>query len=279
MNEIFEKINKLIDITQTYIFINNKIFASAKSLKSLKEKIKTDFDNPDKDIKCFIVTISIHPDYKFPLTINCSQYTITPKLSLLTKDDDVSQTFTYTDKELKEYDFKLSHINDIIKSLKKDLVSFDTSSVTITSVFKSLQKQPKPSITNDDIKKLIDEVKNAKTEKIDTESIQQQINEVEKLLKSKPKALKELVKADKEHIKYHPSKMDKEELKLDTKIMKQAKEYTHKVKNVSEAVKNYVDQYIDIYKNSKTPQSRSKKLNDLKLNVYTNLKPLMQPLS
>jgi hypothetical protein len=112
-----------------------------------------------------------------------------------------------------------------------------------------------------------------KMKKIDTEDIQHQINEVEKLLKSTPKALKKLVKADKEHLKYHPSKMDKEELKLDTKIMKQSKDYSHKVKNVSQAVKNYVDQYIDIYKNSKTPQSRSKKLNDLKLNVYTNLKP------
>jgi hypothetical protein len=158
----------------------------------------------------------------------------------------------------------------------------------------------KKSTTKKDIKKLIKEVKNTKTKKIDTskikhindilnlvsdinkapkmkkmdtESIQHQINEVEKLLKSKPKALKKLVNADKEHIKYHPSKMDKEELKLDTKIMKQAKDYTHKVKNVSHAVKNYVDQYIDIYKNSKNAQSRSKKLNDLKLKVYTNLKP------
>jgi hypothetical protein len=132
---------------------------------------------------------------------------------------------------------------------------------------------PKKGTTNKDIKKLIKEVKNAKMKKIDTEDIQHQINEVEKLLKSTPKALKKLVKADKEHLKYHPSKMDKEELKLDTKIMKQSKDYTHKVKNVSHAVKNYVDQFIDIYKNSKTPQSRGKKLNDLKLNVYTNLKP------
>ena len=138
MDKIFEKIKKLIDITQTHIFINNKIIVSAKSLKSLKEKIKKDFENPDKDIKCFIVTISIHPEYKFPLTINCSQYTITPKLSLLTKEDDVSQTFTYSEKELLKNSFKLSHIKKIIKALKKDLVSFENSSVTITSVFNSL---------------------------------------------------------------------------------------------------------------------------------------------
>lgn len=115
--------------------------------------------------------------------------------------------------------------------------------------------------------------KTPKHKKIDIEGIKQQIEEVEKLLKASPKALKKLVKADKEHLKYHPSEMDKKELKLDTKIMKQAKGYTHKVNNVSHAVRNYVDQYIDIYKNSKTPQSRSKKLNDLKLKLYTNLRP------
>jgi len=115
--------------------------------------------------------------------------------------------------------------------------------------------------------------KTPKHKKIDTEGIKEQIKEVEKLLKAKPKALKKLVKADKEHIKYHPSEMDKKELKLDTKIMKQSKEYKHKVKNVSPAVRNYVDYYIDIYKNSKTPQSRSKKLNALKVKHYTNLRP------
>jgi hypothetical protein len=115
--------------------------------------------------------------------------------------------------------------------------------------------------------------KTPKHKKINTEGIEDQIKEVEKLLKAKPKALKKLVKADKEHIKYHPSDMDKKELKLDTKIMKQSKDYKHKAKNVSSAVRNYVDYYIDIYKNSKTPQSRSKKLNALKVKLYTNLRP------
>lgn len=115
--------------------------------------------------------------------------------------------------------------------------------------------------------------KTPKHKKIDTEGIKHQIEEVEKLLKASPKALKKLVKADKEHLKYHPSEMDKKELKLDTKIMKQSKDYKHKVKNVSSAVRNYVDYYIDIYKNSKTPQSRSKKLNALKIKLYTNLRP------
>ena len=139
MEKIFEKIKNLIDIKQDHIFINNKIVVSAKSLKSLKEKIKKDFENPEKDIKCFIISISINPKYKFPLTINCSQYTITPKLSLVYKDDDVSQTFTFSEKELEINGFKIIHIKKIIKALKKDLISFKNSSVSITDVFNALE--------------------------------------------------------------------------------------------------------------------------------------------
>ena len=159
---------------------------------------------------------------------------------------------------------------DYKKSTTKKDIEKKIKEVTGTK-FKDYKDNTK--IINDIVNLVSDIYKTSKMKKIDTEDIQHQLNEVEKLLKSKPKALKKLVKADKEHLKYHPSKMDNEELKLDTKIMKQSKDYTHKVKNVSQAVKNYVDQYFDIYKNSKTPQSRDKKLNDLKLNVYTNLKP------
>jgi hypothetical protein len=140
MEKIFDKIKSLIDVKQDHLFINNKIIVSAKSLKSLKEKLKEEFDNPGKNIKCFIVSVNINVDYKYPLTINCSQYTISPKLSLNCNEDDVSQTFTYSEKELINYGFKLSHIKKIIKALKKDLVSFEKSSVTITSIFKALEK-------------------------------------------------------------------------------------------------------------------------------------------
>jgi hypothetical protein len=140
MEKIFEKITKLIDIKEYHLFMNNKIIVSAKTLPSLKKKIKEDFDNPEKDIKCFIVSLSLDLNYKYPLMINCSSYTITPKLSLISIDDDVSQTFTYSKKELEEYSFKLSHIKKIIKVLKKDLVSFEKSTISITNVFKVLDK-------------------------------------------------------------------------------------------------------------------------------------------
>ena len=140
MEKIFEKITNLIDIKEYHIFINNKIVVSAKSMPTLKKKIKEEFDNPTENMKCFIVRISLDSEYKYPLMINCSSYTITPKLSLVAIDDDVTQTFTYSKKELEKYNFKLSHIKKIIKALKQDLVSFEKSSVTITSVFNSLEK-------------------------------------------------------------------------------------------------------------------------------------------
>ena len=140
MEKIFEKITKLINIKEYHIFINNKIVVSAKTLPVLKKKIKEEFDNPNKDIKCFIVSLSLDINYKYPLMINCSSYTITPRLSLISTDDDVSQTFTFSKKELEEYSFKLSYIKKIIKALKKELISFEKSSIPITNVFKLLDK-------------------------------------------------------------------------------------------------------------------------------------------
>ena len=139
MEKIFEKITKLINIKEYHIFINNKIVVSAKTIPGLKKEIK-EFDNPEKEIKCFIVRLSLDSDYKFPLMINCSSYTITPKLSLISMDEDVSQTFTFSKKELEEYNFKLSYIKKIIKVLKKELISFEKSSIPITTVFKVLEK-------------------------------------------------------------------------------------------------------------------------------------------
>ena len=140
MDKIFDKIRNTIDIKMEHLFINNKVVVTAKGLKSLKLKVKEDFENPKKDIKCFIISLSIKPDYKFPLTINCSQFTITPKLNLLYKDDDMAQTFTYSKNELLEYKFKLSHLKKIMKALKKDLISFEKQLVPITDVFNSLEK-------------------------------------------------------------------------------------------------------------------------------------------
>ena len=136
MEKIFDKIKNLIDINQYHLFIKNKIVLSSVSLKELKNKLKDEYNNPPTDIKCFIVSFGLKSNYKFPLTINCSQYTITTKLILVMKDDDISQTFTYSENELTKYSFKLSHIKKIIRAIEKDLISFESNSVPITDIIK-----------------------------------------------------------------------------------------------------------------------------------------------
>ena len=135
MEKIFEKINKLIDIKEYHLFINNKIIISAKSLKSLKERIKEEVENPTKDIKCFVVSISLDKNYKYPVMVNCSQYTITPKLGLFSREDDNMQTFTYNEKELEKNSFKLSHIKKMMKAIKKDQISFEERTIPISTLF------------------------------------------------------------------------------------------------------------------------------------------------
>jgi hypothetical protein len=178
-----------------------------------------------------------------------------------------AQGYQPTRSEVKAYE---AQMYDTPKKTTKSKIEKLLKEITETEIHKPKKGTKNISMIMDLAR---DISKTPKHKKIDTEGIDDQIKEVEKLLKAKPKALKKLVKADKEHIKYHPSDMDKKELNLDTKIMNQSKGYKHKLDNVSPAVKNYVDYYIDIYKNSKTPQSRSKKLNALKVMHYTNLRP------
>ena len=137
MEKIFEKINKLIDIKEYHLFLNNKEILSAKSLPKLKNLLKDSFENPDKDIKGYIISFTLDKK-KFPLMINCSQYTITTKLGLFHRNDDNSKTFTYTEKELEKYGFKLSHLKKIIKVIKKDLISFEERTIPISTVFNVL---------------------------------------------------------------------------------------------------------------------------------------------
>ena len=136
MEKIFEKINKLINVKEYHLFLNNKEILSAKSLKSLKEKLKENFENPDKDIKGFIIKIGLPKKETKPLTINCSQYTITTNLSIVSRsrEGDTTQTFTYTNEELVKFGFKMSHIKKMIKVIKKDLLSFDGSRISISTV-------------------------------------------------------------------------------------------------------------------------------------------------
>ncbi len=132
-----EKINKLLDTNKYHLFRNNKIILSETTLKKIKDELKT-FENPSKYIKVYLVSINIDPKYKYPIIINCSQNTITPKLALLTKEDDMSISITYTKDELLKFGFKLSHIKKIIYALKNDLIDFTDLTESITNVIKAI---------------------------------------------------------------------------------------------------------------------------------------------
>jgi hypothetical protein len=75
-----------------------------------------------------------------PLSINCGQITITPKLFIGPKDDDTFQTFTYTKDELINNGFKMTHIKKMMKAIKNNLISFEKSSISITELLKKTQK-------------------------------------------------------------------------------------------------------------------------------------------
>ena len=131
-----EKIDNLIDTNKYHLFRNNKIILSETTLKKIKDELKT-FEIPSKYIKVYLVSINIDPKYKYPIIINCSQNTITPKLALLTKEDDMSISITYTKDELLKLGFKLSHIKKIIHALKNDLIDFTDLTESITDLLKA----------------------------------------------------------------------------------------------------------------------------------------------
>lgn len=130
--------SKDIDFKQYHIFKNNKVIASSSTMKKLKDEVKKTFDAPSKNIKVYIISFS--SKINFPLTITCSQFTITPKLTLIAKDDDMSQKVYYNKEEYEKYKFKMSHIKKIIKALKDELLSIEPDYWTISEVL-SLKKK------------------------------------------------------------------------------------------------------------------------------------------
>lgn len=138
-NKRINAINETIDIDKNYLYRNNKIILFGSSFKELKEGVK-EFENPTKDLKVYSIDFNLDPDYKYPLIINCTQTTITPKLNLVVKMDDMSLSITYTKEELIKYGFKKSHLTKIMRAIKYDLVSYDKSSIPITNLLKAIER-------------------------------------------------------------------------------------------------------------------------------------------
>jgi len=144
-NEIDSLLNDIknsFDIKLYYLYINNKLICKEKTIPNVKSTLKESYKNPVADVKGYLISFTIDNKYKYPLMINCTSYTITPKLLMKTTDDDASQTFVYTADDLKNYGFNESHLFKIIQALKDESISFESNTVSISEVLKSSSKEP-----------------------------------------------------------------------------------------------------------------------------------------
>ncbi len=130
-----EKINNIIDVNKYHLFRNNKNILSANTFKMLKDELKQ-FEEPSKNLKVYLIQFNIDPKYKYPLMINCTQNTLTPKLNLVINDEDMTTSVTYTPDELLKYGFKKNHLTKIMKAMKDDLISYRKPNVSISSIVK-----------------------------------------------------------------------------------------------------------------------------------------------
>jgi hypothetical protein len=139
MTELDNKINEIKDIlvpSQSHLFIGGDLVASAKSTKELKDYIKQSYNPPKKNLKGYLVRLKVSKSSSTPLIINCTEMTITPKLTIKSEDDDGYQTVKYSKIELNKYGFKLIHIKKIIKAIKNETVDFNNSIISLSELLK-----------------------------------------------------------------------------------------------------------------------------------------------
>jgi len=117
-----------------HLFNKGKSVLQAMTLPILKKKIKEVVEAPNDNKKIYIVTYSYDEKKTLPFKIIIGQYTLTPKLSVVSDDDDYSQTITYTKDELKKYPFKESDVGKIIKAYRENSLSLSSLSVPISDI-------------------------------------------------------------------------------------------------------------------------------------------------
>lgn len=127
-------IDNSIDLSKYHLFKKDKSLLSDINITKLKKTIKEYVKPPEKSIKVYVVNFSVDIKKDKPFKFVIAQQTLTPKLSLVSDDNDFSQTITYTEDELKKYKFKIKYISDIINAFKKNKISFAKSSVPISDI-------------------------------------------------------------------------------------------------------------------------------------------------
>ena len=103
----------------------------ADNLKVLKDSIKKGVITlPSHNDKAWIVNFG--KGSSNPLMVVVGQYTLTPKGALVLKDDDISQTLTYTPEDIKKYGFNDNVLHKIIDNF--DDIDFSDSSYPIHNI-------------------------------------------------------------------------------------------------------------------------------------------------
>ena len=131
-----DKIKLDIDLDKYHLFYKKKHILEAKNIKELKKLVKSNVKNPIKDKKVYVVYFAINEKSKYPLTISCSEFTISTNSILTMENEDSSQTILWTKENLLELGLKNSHLNKIFDAFKNDSISFADFGVPICDIVK-----------------------------------------------------------------------------------------------------------------------------------------------
>jgi hypothetical protein len=127
--------NQDIDFNKIYLYTNKgQQILKSNDLTKLKQDIKERIAPVSKDKKLFVVSYSFNKTRDKPLKFVVTQYTLTPKMSLIAKDGDITQSFTYTRDEVKKYQFSEDYIKKIINILSTGKQIFKEMNVSISDV-------------------------------------------------------------------------------------------------------------------------------------------------
>ena len=134
--DILDKLEKKYEPKKEFIYHKNKVIVDGKNMVELQKNIKQSIKNPSKDIKIFIISFGYNKNSKTPFRINCVQYTITPKLNLVSRERDFGQSITYTKEELEKYGFNNKYLFKIIKGIKEGNIPIGKMGISISEVIK-----------------------------------------------------------------------------------------------------------------------------------------------
>lgn len=132
-----KKINSILDTNYYHVFYKGNELKQLmeKTLSKLDKSIKENVNPPKTDKKVYLVDLKYNSDSnKRKLIVGCGQYTITPKLILAKGIDDDAFTIVYSEKELKDYGFTLTHIKKIITKIKKDELDVGERFINISDI-------------------------------------------------------------------------------------------------------------------------------------------------